>query len=128
MWARKRVKKHPKSHTTVWCNKWLNFFRSAFDFKCTFCGKQFDETGLDFIHVKPTPIAGHNARGKSSRVKDIREHQDCYTIGCKWCHKRYDNPIDKSAKADMQAKVVTLKDKLSCIIQPAMVVCDVTRR
>ena len=70
-----------KSYTTKQRNNLLKEFGG----KCTQCGS---ETQLEFHHIKPTEMSGHNGRGKYHRIKDIKCNKDCYLLLCCSCHKK----------------------------------------
>lgn len=99
-----RPKSKPKSSGTLSCNRRLDALRALFNHRCANPNCKMSEYDnvprhlLDFAHVKPTPIAGHNARGKWQRLRDILTHPDCYTLLCNTCHNYLDHYDPKALK------------------------------
>lgn len=56
---------------------------------CKSCG---GTDQLEFAHEKLTEIWGLG-RGSYSRIKDVKDHPDAYTLLCQPCHKVKDGPL-----------------------------------
>ena len=65
-----------------WRGEWVRLKRERGD-RCEQCGAEW---GLQFAHVRPTKLSGHNGRGFNHRVKDVREHPESYRLLCPTCH------------------------------------------
>lgn len=45
---------------------------------------------LQFAHLKKTNLSGMG-RGSYNRIRDVRDHPECYALLCKECHKLFDS-------------------------------------
>lgn len=45
---------------------------------------------LQFAHLKDTGLHGQS-RGSYNRIRDVRDHPECYALLCEECHRLFDS-------------------------------------
>ena len=55
---------------------------------------------LEFAHIQPTNLSGMG-RGKSERLKDIKNNPKCYVLLCQDCHKYLDSLTEQEERKQL---------------------------
>lgn len=87
----------------AWIERTRDLLRSRYNHRCSYpgCGSFFK---LEFAHVKPTGLCSRG-RGRIERLLDVLKNPDCYTLMCKYCHKKYDSEQWKRRQQELEARI-----------------------